>query len=111
MAMATSYLNVLATAGAAAITHITVVDGAGAEFAGVARRPVSWTAAANGLIRPTVDHPFTIPSGSSVQGWRGFSAATGGVNHGGETVPTEPFPNGGTYTLLAAQTSIAHNAI
>lgn len=114
MAMLDSYLTgVLAPAGASAITHIGLVDDTGNELTGgsYARLPVTWTAPSGGLIRPNADLAFAVPAGVTVGGWRGYSALTAGTDYGGEDVTQEAFANAGTYTLLAAQTSIDHNAV
>lgn len=113
MAMSTAYLNATADAGAALITHLGLVDATATELSGgtYARLPVTWTAAVDGLVRPTADKAFNVPAGASVAGWRGFSALTAGTNYGGEAVTQENYANAGTYTLLAASTSIDHNAV
>lgn len=115
MAMLDSYLTgVLATQGAAAISHIGLVDDLGTEITGgtpaYARKAVTWTAPAGGLIRPNADLAFDIPAGVTVGGWRGYSALTAGTDYGGEALTNEAFASQGTYTLLAASTSIDHNA-
>lgn len=112
MPMNTSYLNVVAAAGGGAITHIGLVDGAGTEITGTgyARQTVSWVNA-SGQINMNSDKVFTIPAGATVAGWRGFTALTGGTNHGGFALTSESFPDGGTYTLQAASTYIDHNAV
>ncbi|WP_091079037.1 hypothetical protein [Nonomuraea wenchangensis] len=108
MAMATAFLNVCADAGGAAITHIGLVNGSGTELTGgsYARKAVTWTTASNGLIRPSADLVFDAPAGSTVAGWRGFSASTSGTNYGGADLTSQAFATAGTYTLLAASTSI-----
>lgn len=113
MPMFDSYLNLTANAGAAAITHIGLVDGSGVELSGgaYARKPVTWGAAVGGLIRPTANLLFDIPAGATVGGWRGFTALTAGTNHGGHTLPQEAYTNAGTYELLAASTGIDHDAV
>lgn len=113
MAMATTYLNVTADAGGAAITHVGLVDETGTEVTGgsYARQAVTWTSAVDGLIRPNADLNFTIPAGVTVGGWRGYSLVSAGVDYGGEDLTNQPFPTGGTYTLLAASTSIDHDAV
>lgn len=112
MAMSTAYLNATADAGGTLITHLGLVDGSGTEIAGgsYARQAVSWTAASNGLIRPTADKTFNIPSGATVAGWRGYSASTSGTNYGGADLTSQAFATAGTYTLLAASTGIDHDA-
>jgi hypothetical protein len=117
MPMADSYLNLTATAGGAAITHIGLVNGSGTEVTGgspaYARKPVTWTTPTSpaGLIRPTTDLVFDIPAAGVVAGWRGFTALTGGTNHGGASMTSETFAGQGTFTLLAASTAIDHDAV
>ncbi len=61
MAMKPEFLEVLAGAGAAAITHIGLVDGDGVELAGgdpaYARQAVSWEEdeLENGILKPESD--------------------------------------------------------
>lgn len=108
MALADSALNVGANAIGAAITHIGLVNGSGTELSGgsYARQAVTWTSATAGLVRPTADLTFSVPAGGVVAGWRGFTASTGGTNHGGADLTSETYSGAGTYTLLAASTSI-----
>lgn len=110
------YENAIGDAGAALITHIGLVDETGTELTGgsYARIAVTWTAAGNGAdpdgtIRPDANLTFDVPAGESVAGWRGYSASTAGTDYGGEDLDQEDFTNAGEYTLLADQTSIAHN--
>ena len=115
MAMNDSYLNLLGTYGGTQITHIGLVNGSGVEISGgtpsYTRLAVSWTAVSNGMIRPTVNKTFDIPAGATVAGWRGYTAASGGTDHGGAALTAEgPYGSQGTYTLLAAATGIDHNA-
>ena len=112
MSMNASYQTVVANAGAAAITHIGLVNGSGTEVtgAGYARQPVTWATPATGRKSPNADLTFTIPAGQTVAGWRGFTALTAGTNHGGFPLTSESFPNGGTYVLQAASTYIDHLA-
>ncbi len=110
MPMADSYLNLTANSGGAAVTHIGLVNGSGVELSGgsYARKPVTWTAAAAGVIRPNANIVFDIPASGVVAGWRGFTALTGGTNHGGTALTSETFGSAGTYTLLAASSGITH---
>jgi hypothetical protein len=115
MAMSDDYLSgVLAPAGAAAITHIGLVDETGTELSGgepaYARKAVTWTSPSDGLIRPNADIEFDVPASTTVGGWRGFSGSAGGTDYGGEDLTNEAFAAQGTYTLRADQTSIDHNA-
>lgn len=113
MAMETGYRNATADHGGTLISHIGLVDETGTELDGgspaYARQAVSWDAADNGVIRPTANLTFNIPPGTTVGGWRGFSAASGGTNYGGFDLPHEEFANQGEYILQAAATSIQHN--
>ena len=112
MAMSTAYLNATADAGGSLITHLGLVDDTGTEITGgsYARQAVTWTPASNGLIRPTSDKVFNIPAGATVAGWRGYNASSGGTDYGGASLTPQPFASDGTYTLLAASTSIDHDA-
>lgn len=115
--MNAAYENLIGDAGAAAITHIGLVDETGTELTGgdYARLPVTWTSAGDGsddpgTIRPTGNLNFDVPAGVTVAGWSGFSAATGGTDYDGASLTNETFANAGNYTLLAAETSIAHSS-
>lgn len=108
-AMNNAYLNAIASHGAGLITHIALVDSTGTEV-GDARQPVTWTSPSDGLIRPTSDLEFQMDAGDEVAGWRGFDSLTGGTGYGGATLSTVSFGNPGTYTLLANQSGIDHNA-
>jgi len=112
MAMTEAYRNAIADYGASLITYIGLVDETGTELSGgdpaYARQPVTWTAASDGIIRPSADLTFDVPAGTTVGGWRGYSALTGGTDYGGADLTQETFTNQGTYTLLAAQTGIRH---
>jgi hypothetical protein len=113
MSMNTSYLNAIANHGGGIITHIGLVNGSGTEISGgsYARKAVTWESASDGLIRPTADLLFNIPAGATVAGWRGFTASSGGTNHGGAALTSAAFTNAGYYNLLAADTGIDHNAV
>ena len=110
MSMAVGYINAIANAGAALITHIGLVDQTGTEIVGgtYARLAVTWTAAVAGTIRPNADLTFNVPAGT-VGGWRGFSALTLGTNYGGQDLTNEVFAAPGQYKLLAAGTGILHS--
>jgi hypothetical protein len=112
MAMTTAYLDAIAGAGRTTVTHIGLVDGSGVEITGgsYARKAVTWTASSNGTIKPSADLTFDIPSGATVAGWRGYSAASAGTNYGGADLTSQAFSSAGTYTLLAAATAINHAA-
>lgn len=108
--MNSTYLNLIGDAGAAAITHIALLNSSNVEV-GDARKPVTWTTAADGLIRPDADLEFAMTSGEEVTQWRGYSALTAGTDYGGEALTPVTFSNDGTYTLNAAETAIDHNAV
>lgn len=111
--MDATYRNALRNYGAGLITHIGLVDGTGTEVSGgsYARKPVTWTTTdPDGLMRPSADLTFDIPAGGVVAGWRGYSALTAGTNYGGAALTSETYGSAGTYTLLAASTSVDHNA-
>ena len=115
MAMNQTYLNAIADAGAALITHVGLVNGSGVEISGgtpaYARQAVTWTSASGGMVRPNANKTFDIPAGATVAGWRGYSAVTGGTDYEGAALTSEgPYGAQGTYTLLAASTGIDHNA-
>ena len=109
--MNVTFRNSLATHGGTLITHLGLVNAVGTELTGgspaYARRAVTWTAVVTGLIRPTTDLAFDIPAGVTVGGWRGYSALTAGTEFGGQNLTNETFAGQGTYTLLAAGTSIS----
>jgi hypothetical protein len=105
-----TYLNAIATHGASLITYIGLVDDLG-QPVGDARKAVAWTAATDGLIRPTTNLVFDMTSGDDVAGWRGYSAATGGTDYDGASLTPVSFSNDGTYTLNAAQTGIDHSTV
>lgn len=113
MAMSAGYRNAVATAGAALITHIGLVDETGTEITGgspaYARQAVTWAAASNGIIRPDADLTFNIPASTSVKGWRAYSAATAGTDYEGYALVQEDFTGQGQYVLAAASTGIGHN--
>lgn len=104
--MNSAFHNSLAAHGASLITHIALFD-SGVEISGggYARKPVTWSGAGN-VKSLSDDLVFDIPSGATVSEWRGFSALTGGTDYGGKGLTPAAFSNPGTYTLLAASTSI-----
>ncbi|HEY9440150.1 MAG TPA: hypothetical protein VIS29_16195 [Streptomyces sp.] len=112
MAMDTAYLDGIANAGAALITHLGLVDDVGTELSGgsYARQAVTWTSSSGGEISPTADLVFDVPASATVAGWRGYSASTAGTDYGGTALTSQAFATAGTYTLLAASTSITHSS-
>jgi hypothetical protein len=105
-----AFLDVLANHGATLITHIALFDGASEITGGspaYARQAVTWTTASgDGLIRPDANLDFDIPAGATVDGWRGFTALSGGTDYDGDAVTAEAYAGQGVYTLLAASTAI-----
>lgn len=112
MAMSAAYLDAIRDHGQSLITHIGLVDDTGTELASAsyARQAVTWTDEAGSISRPSGDLVFDTTAGDVVAGWRGYSASTAGTDYGGADLTQVTFGNDGTYTLLAASTSIDHNA-
>jgi hypothetical protein len=108
MPMNASYLNAIRDHGQSLITHIGLVDDLGAAVA--TREAVTWTDPEDGLSRPSADIVFAVTAGTTVAGWRGYSAVSAGTEYGGADFTAVSFSNDGTFTLLAASTSIDHNA-
>lgn len=110
MAMNNAYLEAIATAGKALITHIALMDAANAEV-GDARKAVTWAANdGDGDFLMSENLVFTMTAGDDVAGWQGFSALTAGTGYGIVSLTAAEFTNDGTYTLLAASTGISHAA-
>jgi hypothetical protein len=112
MPMNAAYLDAIRDHGQSLITHIGLVDSLGTELAGggYARQAVTWVDEAGSVSRPSADLVFDTEAGDEVAGWRGFSAVTAGTDFGGATFTAVNYTNPGTFTLLAASTSIDHNA-
>ena len=110
LTMSDAYRNGIADAGGDLITYIGLVNELGNEISGgsYARKAVIWTTASDGVIRPTTDLVFDIPASTTVAGWKGFSASTGGTDYGGADLTQETFAGAGQYKLLAASTGIKH---
>jgi hypothetical protein len=109
MAMTEGFKNYLLDTGIDVITHIGLFDGVSEITGGdpaYARKAVTWGDASGGIVRPTGDLTFDIPSGATVDGWRGFTADSGGTNYGGAALTAEDFAGQGQYKLLAASTGI-----
>lgn len=108
--MSEAYRNIMAQAGASAITHIGLVEMNGVELSSsvYSRRAASWGAPNDGKIQLTANLEFNIAAGESVGGWRGFSAAIGGINYGGADVRLQVFSSPGIFILFAADTWIKH---
>jgi len=111
--MDSTYTDAIATHGGSLITHLGLVDDTGTELTGggYARVATTWTTVSGGLIRPNADKVFTVPSGATVAGWRGYSASTAGTNYGGAALTEQSFATAGEYTLLQASTAIDHNNV
>lgn len=112
--MNAAYFNGLRTAGGTLITHIGLVDDGGAEVTGgdpaYARQSVTWESDGDGVMRPDGNLTFNVPADTTVAEWRGYSASTSGTDYGGADLSEQAFATQGTYTLLAASTSITHQA-
>ena len=107
MSMNSTYRNAIANHGASLITHIGLVNDLGQQV-GDGRRPVTWTLATDGTVRPNADLVYTIAAGQQVSAWRAYSASSGGTLYGGGSLGSVTFGNSGQYTLVAAQTGINH---
>lgn len=111
--MNTAYRNAIADHGGTLITHIALADGSGTELSGgtpaYSRKAVSWTAAVDGVIRPTVDLNFDIPAGSTVAKWVAYAADGTTVYNIGD-LTSEVYSGQGEYKLLAASSGITHAA-
>lgn len=109
--MNTAYRNAIANHGGALITHIALANGSGTELSGgtpaYSRKAVSWTAAVDGIIRPTADLSFNIPAGSTVAKWIAYAANGTTVYNTGDLTP-EVYAGQGEYKLLAASSGISH---
>jgi hypothetical protein len=110
MAMNNTYLEAIATAGKALITHIGLLDGDG-DPVGDARKAVTWGANdGDGDFLMDGNLVFNMTAGQDVASWCGYSALVAGTSYGGAALTPVSFGNNGTYTLLAASTGIAHAA-
>ena len=111
--MNATYLNAIRDHGQSLITHVGLVDDVGTEITGgspaYARQAVTWTDDGDGVSRPSGNLVFDIPAGASVAEWRGYSASTAGTDYGGASLTQEDYTGQGTYTLLAASTTITHS--
>ena len=114
MAVNAAYLNAIGDHGGTLITHIGLVDETDTEITGgdpaYARQAASWDTAVDGQIDLSADLTFDIPEGTTVAGWQGYSASTGGTAYGIVNLTNEAFANQGTYTLQASGTFINHSA-
>lgn len=108
MPLTTSGLNDAVNGVTATITHIALTNGSGTELTGgsYARLPVTWATASGGTRRPSADLAFNVPAGTTVGGWKGFTALTGGTEKASGTLTSEAYASAGTYVLEAASTGI-----
>ncbi len=109
MAMTEAWKNLALDGAVTTITHIGLVDDKDTELSGgsYARVAVTWASASGGVVRPNADLTFEVPAGSTVGGWRCFTASSGGTNYGGSDVTNEAYAGDGQYKLLAAGTGIS----
>jgi hypothetical protein len=115
MPMQAGYLNIIADAGAAAITYIGLGDTANTEITGgspaYVRKAVTWTASTAGIVRPTGNITFDIPAGVTVSNWKTYPSSVSTIaTYGGSTLAAEVYAGQGQYILLAASTSITHTS-
>lgn len=114
MSLNAAYITVVANAGAAAITHIGLVNASNVEISSVsyARQAVTWAAESSGLKAPTANLVFNMTAGDVVHGWQGYSAATAGTAYGVTAFSADStYGVGGTFTVLAASTGIQTTAV
>lgn len=104
-------LALMATAGAAAIDYVGLLNGSGVELSGgsYVRLPASATATA-GVIELDDDATFQVPAGATVAGWSGFSAVSAGTRYGGANLTPEVYTGPGEYTLIAADSGFTVSA-
>ena len=98
--------NSLATTYGSTATHAALYTTAPGASAGTepsggspayARRPISWSAPASGVITATVT--FDVPAGTTVVGAGVHTAVTAGTYLDGGAVPSQAFASAGTYQL------------
>lgn len=108
----TTMKNTLATAYAAAITHIglaTTAPGAsrGTEVAGgspaYARKAANWGSASGGVI-VAAPAAHDVPTGTTIVGVNMENALTAGTYQDGATVTSQSFSSQGTYQVTATYT-------
>lgn len=110
MAMNSAYLDLIANAGKAAVTHVSLGGGATAiGELGVTRQAIDWGVTADGNFSATNNPLFTVPAASTVTHVQFWSALTGGTLYGAKGVTSETFNGEGTYTVSSAV--INHNAV
>lgn len=107
MAMNSDYLDLIADAGKAAVTHVSLGSGASTELA-VTRQAITWGGTTDGDFSSTNEPTFTVPGGSTVTHVQFWSAATNGTLYGASPVTNETFTGEGTYTVSSA--AINHGA-
>lgn len=105
-----AYLNLIAEAGRAAVTHVSLASGVaeGNEIAGITRQAITWSAAASGNLDSSNQPVFSVTGGTTVSHVQFWSAATGGTFYGSAPITQETFAGDGTYTLT--DVDILHNA-
>jgi hypothetical protein len=104
--------NTLATAYAAAITHIALATSAPGGSAGTevtggspayARKAANWGTASTSAITAS-PAAFDVPTSTTVVGINMMTASTAGTYLDGASVTSQAFSSQGTYTLTATYT-------
>jgi len=112
--MSESYKNAVAARGAEIVTYIGLVNQNGSELSGgtpaYSRRPVSWGPPSGGVIRSLGNLIFDVPAGTTVAGWRGFSALSGGVSYGCKSVEEEVFDTQSQCVLAKGSLAVRHES-
>lgn len=109
MPLTTSGLDDAVNGAVSNISHIGLTDPSGTELSGgdYERLAVTWATAVDGTRRPSTDLEFDVPAGSTVGGWKGFTASTGGTTKAAEEIEdAEEYTGAGTYILEASKTAI-----
>jgi len=109
--MTAAFHNALRTHAISIAGFVGLVDETGTELTGgspaYSRLEETWvTTGGDGIMNLANNRVFNVPANTTVGGWRAYSLVSGGVNYGGKDLVNEEFTAQGTYTLLAAQTSI-----
>lgn len=103
-----TYFGTQATHGAIYTAFPSGVGSAGTEPTGgapaYARKPLSWSAAANGVI--TASATFDVPAGTTVVGTGMHSALTAGNYLDGKTETSVTFPTQDTVTVTFTFTEV-----
>lgn len=106
MALNEDFFNTLPVSGNP-ITHIALVDDTNTQIG--ARQAVTWNLS-DQIQRPSDHLVFEIPPGTTVSGWQGYSASSGGTAYGVIEMADDVFNNGGTFTLRSNLTGIEYAA-